>query len=151
MNGSIAGKCSRISSHNPVSQRRACRRSLAVSKISWNRTRISRSFRKRGSFSNSPSSLAVSSSVRPLGLRRSSRISERNSFRWALVSFALYARVIFPPLPVHGLVEQLGDMEAVHDRSGIREEAPAGGMERRPHVGPVGLHLLPLLVRQLLQ
>ena len=59
--------------------------------------------------------------------------------------------MIFPPLPVYGLVEQLGDLEAIHHRPGLLEQAPAGGVERRPQVSPVGLHLLPLLLGQRLQ
>jgi hypothetical protein len=59
--------------------------------------------------------------------------------------------VIFPPLPVHGLVELLGDVEAVHHRAGVGQPIAAGGMERRGHVRPVGPHLLPLLLRELVQ
>src|SRR3954449_1464008 len=143
MNESISGKSSSRSSHNPVSDRRAFRRSAAVSKIFWNRTRISCNARSRGSLPNSPSSLAFSSSDRPCGLRRNSHIRERNSFRSAFDSPALYARVIFPPLPVHGLVELPGHVEAVHHRTGVGQQAPAGGVERRGHVGPVRPHLPP--------
>jgi hypothetical protein len=71
--------------------------------------------------------------------------------RSAFDSFFLYARVIFPPLPVHGLVELLGDMEPVHHCFGILQQLPTGGVEGRAHVGPVRLHLPPLLRRQLLQ
>jgi hypothetical protein len=59
--------------------------------------------------------------------------------------------VIFPPLPVHGLVEELGDMEPVHHRLRIRQQLPAGGVERRAHIGPVRLHLPPLPLRKLFQ
>jgi len=71
--------------------------------------------------------------------------------RSAFDSFALYARVIFFPLPVHGLVELLGDVEAVHHAAGVRQLVPAGVVERLAHVGPVGLHLPPLRLRQLRQ
>ena len=59
--------------------------------------------------------------------------------------------MIFFPLAVDGLVELLGDVEAVHHRLGVREQLAAGGVERRAHVGPVRLHPLPLLLRQLPQ
>src|SRR5262249_41152249 len=108
MNGSIAGKCSRMSSPNPVNDRKALRRSAAVSKVCGNRTRISYRVRSRGNLANNPSSFALSVSDRSLGWRRNSHIRERNSFRSALDSWALYARVIFPPLPVPGLVALLG-------------------------------------------
>jgi hypothetical protein len=64
---------------------------------------------------------------------------------------ALYARVIFPPLAVHGLVEPLGDMEPVHDGSSIGQQTATSLVERLAHIRPVGLHLPPLLFRQLLQ
>ena len=54
------------------------------------------------------------------GRRRNSHIRDRNAFRSAFDSFFLYARVIFFPLAVHGLVELLGDVEPVHDRPGLR-------------------------------
>jgi hypothetical protein len=63
----------------------------------------------------------------------------------------LYARVIFPPLPVDRLVEQLGDMEPIYHRLRIRQQLPAGGVERRAHVGPVRLYLPPLLGREVFQ
>jgi hypothetical protein len=59
--------------------------------------------------------------------------------------------VIFSPLPVHGLVEQFGDVEAVDHRPGLGQQAATGGVVRRPHVGPVGPDLPPLLLGQLLQ
>src|SRR5690348_15370461 len=140
-----------MSRYSPSSARNAFFRSPAVSKISLNRTRTSYNFRSRGSRPNNSSSFARSASAKSCGLRRNSHISDRNSFRWAFDSFALYARVIFPPLPVHGLVELLGDVEAVHHRLGVGQQPPAGGVERRGHVGPVRLHLLPLGLGQLLQ
>jgi hypothetical protein len=118
-----------------------------VSKICPNRTRMSYSVRSRGNVWNSFSSFTFSSSLRSAGFRRNSHISDRNSFRWAFDSFALYARVIFPPLPVHGLVELLGDVEPVHHRLGVRQQIPAGGVERRGHVRPVRPHLPSLLWR----
>jgi hypothetical protein len=71
--------------------------------------------------------------------------------RWAFDNFFLYARVIFFPLAVDGLVELLGHVEPVHHRLGVLEQIPAGGVERLAHVGPVRLHPLLLLLRQLLQ
>ena len=59
--------------------------------------------------------------------------------------------MIFFPLPVHGLVELLGDVEAVHDRLGVGQQPPAGVVERLGHVRPVRLHLPPLSLGQLLQ
>jgi hypothetical protein len=110
-----------MSSHNPVNDRKAFRRSAAVSKICWNRTRMSYSVRNRGNLTNNCSSFAFSSSDSSCGLRRNFHISDRNSLRSAFDSFCLYARVIFPPLPVHRRVELLGDMEAVHDGSSVRQ------------------------------
>ena len=43
--------------------------------------------------------------------------------------------MIFFPLAVDGLVELLGDVEAVHYRLGVGEQLAAGGVERRAHVG----------------
>src|SRR5262249_46450118 len=151
MNGSIAGKCSRMSSHNPVNDRKALRRSAAVSKVCGNRTRISYRVRSRGNLANNPSSFALSVSDRSLGWRRNSHIRERNSFRSALDSWALYAWVIFPPLPVHGLVELLGDVETIDDCPGVGQQSPAGVVERLAHVSPVRLYLPPLLLRHLPQ
>ena len=59
--------------------------------------------------------------------------------------------MIFPPLPVHGFVELLGDVEAVDHRLGMGQQAPTGGVQGRPHVGPVGLHLPALVLGQLFQ
>jgi hypothetical protein len=59
--------------------------------------------------------------------------------------------VIFPPLPVDPLVEELGDMEPVHHRPGVGQQVPAGVVKGLPHVGPVRLHLLPLLRREVFQ
>src|SRR5262249_4748726 len=59
------------------------------------RTRIAYSCRSRGSLRNNPSSFSLSSRDSSFGSRRNSHTSERNSFRWATDSFALYARVIF--------------------------------------------------------
>jgi uncharacterized membrane protein len=42
-----------------------------------------------------------------------------------LDSFALYARVIFFPLAVDGLVELLGDVEAIDHRPGLGQQSPA--------------------------
>ena len=59
--------------------------------------------------------------------------------------------MIFPPLPIDGLVELLGDVEAVDHRPGVGQQAPAGGVQRRPHVRPVRPHLPPLPLRQSFQ
>jgi hypothetical protein len=56
----------------------------------------------------------------------------------------LYARVIFFPLTVDGLVEVLGDVEAVYHRLGLGQPFPAGIVKCLRHVRPVGLHPLPL-------
>src|SRR5262249_3915255 len=140
-----------MSRNKPTRARWAFRRSWAVSKISWKRPRISYNFRNRGSLRNSPSSFGLSSSDRSLGFRRNSHIQERNSFRWAFDSFALYARVIFFPLAVDRLVELLGHMEAVHYWLGQRQQVSAGGVERLRHIGPVSPHLPPLRFGQLFQ
>src|SRR5207237_2582516 len=116
--------------------RSAFRRSRPLSKIFWNRTRISYSARNRGNWRKSPSNFCLSSLVRSRGSRRNSHISDRNSFRSAFDSLALYARVIFFPLAVDGLVERLGDVEAVHHRLGVRQQGPAGVVERGRHVRP---------------
>jgi hypothetical protein len=63
----------------------------------------------------------------------------------------LYVRVIFFSLRVDGLVEQLGDVEAIDHRLGLRQQRPAGIVECLRHVRPVGLHLLPLHFGQLFQ
>src|SRR6266852_3060867 len=133
---SISGKSCSMSRNSTSNARSAFFRSAAVSKMFWNRTRIAYSVRSRGNFPNNSSSLACSSSVRPRGLRRNSHIRERNSFRWAFDSLALYARVIFFPLAVHRLVEQLGDVEPVHHRLGVGQQPPAGVVEGQGHVGP---------------
>src|SRR6516164_6086787 len=144
MNASISGNSFRMSSHSPVRWYSARRRVRAVSKIRWKRTWISYSTPSRGSRVNSASRFARSSGDTSSGRRRNSHIRARNSLRSAFDSFALYARVIFFPLPVHGLVELLGDVEAVHHAAGVRQLVPAGVVERLAHVGPVGLHLPPL-------
>jgi hypothetical protein len=71
--------------------------------------------------------------------------------RSAIDSFALYARVIFFPLAVDGLVELLGDVEAVYHRLGLRQQRPTGVVERLRHVRPVRLYALPLRHGQLFQ
>jgi len=63
----------------------------------------------------------------------------------------LYARVIFFPLAVDGLVEPLGYVEAVHHGLGVRQQLPTSMVEGHGHVGPVRLHLLPLRFGQLFQ
>jgi len=63
----------------------------------------------------------------------------------------LYARVIFFPLGVQCLVEQLGHMKAIRHAAGVGQKIPAGFVERRPQVGSVRTDLLPLWRRQLLQ
>src|SRR5262249_44594719 len=140
-----------MSRYSPSKARNPCFRSPAVSKICWSCTRTSYNFRSRGNFPNSSFSSARSASVKSCGLRRNFPISDRNSLRWALDNFALYAQVIFPPLPVHGLIELLCDVEAVHNSFGVGQQPPAGGVERRGHVGPVRPHLPPLGLGQLLQ
>src|SRR2546421_3918278 len=137
--------------NSAINARYAFRRPRAVSKVFWNRSRNSYSGRNRGKRWNSPSSFCFSSFVSPLGSRRNSHINDRNSFRSALDSFALYARVIFFPLAVDGLVELLGDVEAVHHRAGLGQRVPAGVVERLGHVRSVSPHLLPLRRRQFLQ
>src|SRR5215831_12860341 len=134
-----------MSRNNSTSARWAFRLSAAVSKTFWNRTRISYNVRSCGSSRNSPSSLSLSSGDRSSGRRRNSHIQERNAFRFARGSCALYARVIFFPLAVNRLVELLGDVEAVHHGLGVGQQRTAGVMERLGHVCPVGLHLPPLL------
>jgi len=64
---------------------------------------------------------------------------------------ALYARVIFFPLAVHRLVEQLGDVEPVHHRLGVGQQPPAGVVERLGHVRPVRRHPPTLLRGQFFQ
>jgi hypothetical protein len=71
--------------------------------------------------------------------------------RWAFDSFALYPRVIFFPLPVDGLVELLGDVEAIHYRLRVRQQRPTGVVESIGHVRPKRLHPLPLRRGQLFQ
>src|ERR1700758_1332304 len=137
MKASRSGKSSNMSTNNPTKARCPFRRSAALSKIFPNRTRVSYSDRSRGSLRNSPSSFCFSCSVSSRGSRRNSHISDRNSFRPAFDSFALYARVIFFPLAVDGLVELLGHVEAVHHRLGMGQQLQAGVVERHRHVGPV--------------
>src|SRR5262245_2423897 len=151
MNPSNSSEKSSMSTNRPTKPRSAFRRSAAVSKILWNRCRNSYSVRRRGIFANNPSSFSASCADKACGLRRNSHISDRNSFRCALDSLALYARVIFFPLPVDGLVEQLGDVEAIDHRLGLRQQGPAGVVECLRHVRSVRLHLLPLLQGQLFQ
>src|SRR4051812_7754856 len=109
MHDSNSGQSSRMSSHSSVKERRALCRLGAVSKMRWKRTRNSYRVRSRGSLANKVSSFVFSSSDNSCGLRRNSHIKERNSLRCAFESFALYARVIFFPLAIDGLVEVLGD------------------------------------------
>ena len=59
--------------------------------------------------------------------------------------------MIFFPLTVNGLVEVLGDVEAVHHRLGLGQELLTGVVERLRHVRPVGLHPLPLRLGYLFQ
>ncbi len=148
MNDSIAGKCSKMSSHTPVNERRAVFLFGAVSKICWNRTRIRYRVRNRGNVTNRSSSFAFSSAVKSAGFRRNSHIRDRNAFRWVFDNVALYARVIFPPLTVNRRVEQFGDVEPVHHGPCVREEPSTGGVERRTHVRSVRSHLPPLPFRQ---
>src|SRR6266851_6441192 len=151
MNDSNSGKWSSMSRNNSINLRWALRRLVAVSKILRNRTRISYSVRSCGNLWNSPSNFALSSGDSSSGRRRNSHINERNSFRSAFDNFALYPRVIFFPLAVNGLVELLGDVEAVHHRLGVGQQPAAGVVERLGHVRPVGLHLPPLLRAQFFQ
>src|SRR3954453_17001076 len=115
-----------MSRNKPTRSRCAFRRSRALSKIFRKRTRIWYSDRSRGSRRNNPSSFCFSCSVNSSGSRRNSHISARNSFRSAFDSLALYARVIFFPLAIDGLVELLGHVEAVHHRLGLGQQLPAG-------------------------
>src|SRR6516225_5938836 len=151
MNPSNSSEKSSMSRNKPTKARSALCRSWAVSKIFWKRNRSSYSARSRGSFPNSARSFCLSGPDNSQGLRRNSHISERNSFRWTFDSLALYARVIFFPLLVDRLVEQLGDVKAIDHRLGLGQQRPAGVVERLGHIGPVGLHLLPLLKGQLFQ
>src|SRR5947209_18841415 len=145
MNDSNSGNWSSMSRNNSIKARCACRRFAAVSKIRWKRTRNSYSVRSCGSFWNSPSNFSLSSAVRSSGRRRNSHISDRNSFRSAFDSLALYARVIFFSLAVDGLIELLGDVEAVHHRLGVGQQPLAGVVEGLRHVRTVGLYLPALL------
>src|SRR5262245_26374741 len=134
---SSSGEKSNMSRNKSIKARWARRRSWAVSKIFWNRRRNSYSVRSLGSFPNSASSFSFSVRDNVRGSRRNSHISARNSLRRTFGSFALYARVIFFPLAVDGLVELLGDVEAVHDRLGLGQQVPAGAVEGLGHVRPV--------------
>ena len=67
------------------------------------------------------------------------------------VSFALYARVIFFPLAIDGLVEVLGDVKTVDHPPGVGQSVPAGVVEGLPHVGPVRPHLPALRRGEFLQ
>src|SRR5438874_10860168 len=129
----------------------ALRRSGAVSKMILNRTRRSYRVRSWGIRANSLSRLSRSFSVRLAGSRRISHISERNSFRSARDSFALYARVIFFSQPVEGFIPQLGHVKAVRDASGVWQRLLACLVEGRPHIHAVAVHLRPLLGRQAFQ
>src|SRR5271157_348840 len=123
MKAANSGKWSSMSRNNSINARWALRRSVALSKILWNRTRSSYNVRNGGNFPNSLSSFSLSSRESSSGRRRNSHIHERNSFRSARDSFALYARVIFFPLAVDGLVELLGDVEAVDHGPGVEQQA----------------------------
>src|SRR5437660_10645081 len=95
--------------------------------------------RSRGNLTNNRSSLAFSSSDRSCGLRRNSHISDRNSFRSAFDSLALYARVIFFSLAVDGLIELLGAMSASHHRLGVAQQPMQGIVDCLRHVRTVRL------------
>src|SRR5947209_12586499 len=113
MNPSNSSEKSSMSRKSPTRARRAFRRSQVLSKILWKRTRNSCSVRSPGTCRNSASSFCLSARVSSCGLRRNSHSKQRNSCRSALDSFALYARQIFFPLAVDGLVKLLGDVEAI--------------------------------------
>src|SRR5579884_3283942 len=151
MNPSSSGKCSSIRRNSPTNSRSACRRLVAVSKISANRTRIAYSSRSCGTAPNSASNSCFCSSVSASGRLRKCHILERNCLRSARVSFALYARVIFFPLGVDRLVEQLGDVEAVHHRPRLGQQRLTGVVEGLPHVRPVRPHPAPLTFAELSQ
>src|SRR5437763_8398684 len=140
MKASNSGKSSSMSTNKSSKARCAFHRSPAASKIFWKRTRNACSSRNRGNLPNSTSSCCSSSFVSSCGLRRNSHIKERNSFRSAFESFALYARVIFFSLGVDRFIELLGYVETVHHRLGVGQQAPTGVVERLRHVGPVRLH-----------
>src|SRR5947209_4297339 len=123
----------------------AFRRSDAVSKIVLKRTRRLYSARNWGICANSFSSLSRSFSVRSAGSRRISHISERNSFRSARDSFALYARVIFFSQPVEGFIPQLGHVKSVGNAACIGQLFAARAVVRRPHIHAVAAHLGTLL------
>src|SRR5207245_1763533 len=137
--------------YKPMSCLAAFRRSDAVSKIVLKRTRRLYSARNWGICANSFSSLSRSFSVRSAGSRRISHISERNSFRSARDSFALYARVIFFSQPVEGFIPQLGHVKTIGDALGVGQQALARVVERLPHVHAVAVHLRALLGRQAFQ
>src|SRR5208337_4951782 len=83
------------SRRSSLNQRAAVIRSRAVSKISLNRRRTLYSGLSAGIFSKRASNACFSSALKLSGSRRKAHIWDRKAFRWSLVSFALYSRVIF--------------------------------------------------------
>ncbi len=59
--------------------------------------------------------------------------------------------MIFFPLAVDGLVEQLSNMKAIHHRLGLWQQVSTGVVKRLSHVGSVRLDLQPLLGSQFFQ
>jgi hypothetical protein len=75
----------------------------------------------------------------------------RNALRSALVSFALWSRVIFFSLGVHHLVELLGHMEPIGHSAAVLQPRGARRGIGRAHVHSVGPDLLALLLREEIQ
>src|SRR5947209_5050833 len=150
MNPSNSVEKSNMSRNKPIKALWACRRSLAVSKICWKRSRKAYSVRSRGSFPNNASSFCLSSRDNSCGSRRNSHSSARNSLL-GLRQLGLVRPRDFFPLVIDRRVEQLRHVEAIDYGLGVGQPFPAGIVERRGHVGPVGLYLLPLPFAQFFQ
>src|SRR5271156_1884529 len=150
-NFSSAGNASMASKQNRVRASLAWHLCVSVSKIVLKRPRNSYRVRSCGICLNNSSNLVRSASVKSLGSRRNSHICERNSFRWARESFALYCRVIFFSLAVDRLAQQLGHMKTINHPCRLGQETGTHTVVGRPHVHAIAAHGGTLFLGQTLQ